>query len=98
MAATDGARLLFIKSSRAESGGVTVAVEDSGRGVDPADLDRIFDPLFTTKPSGMGVGLWICRSIIETHEGRLWAAPNGSRGAVFRFTLPASSDVRSAAS
>jgi signal transduction histidine kinase len=66
-----------------------VSVEDTGTGLDPTDLDRIFTPLFTTKPQGMGMGLSICRSIIEAHEGQLWASPNRSRGAVFQFTLPA---------
>jgi signal transduction histidine kinase len=90
MAREDGTRLLCVKSRVEDSGGVTVAVEDTGGGLERNDLDRVFDPLFTTKPRGMGMGLSICRSIIEAHEGRLWATPSGSRGAVFQFTLPAS--------
>jgi signal transduction histidine kinase len=91
MAAKDGARLLRVKSKVHDSGGVIVAVEDTGTGVEPKDMDRIFTPLFTTKSHGMGMGLSICRSIIEAHEGRLWATPNGPHGAVFQFVLPAES-------
>jgi len=91
MAAKDGARLLRVKSTVDDSGGVIVAVEDTGTGVDPKDMDRIFTPLFTTKSHGMGMGLSICRSIIEAHEGRLWATPKGPQGAVFQFVLPAES-------
>ncbi len=68
-----------------------VVVENTGTGVEPKDMDRIFTPLFTTKSHGMGMGLSICRSIIEAHEGRLWATPKGSHGAVFQFVLPAES-------
>jgi signal transduction histidine kinase len=91
MAAKDGVRLLRVKSSVHDSGGVIVEVEDTGTGVAPKDMDRIFTPLFTTKSHGMGMGLSICRSIIEAHEGRLWATPKGTRGAVFQFVLPAES-------
>ena len=91
MAAKDGVRLLRVKSSVDDSGGVIVAVEDTGTGVEPKDMDRIFTPLFTTKSHGMGMGLSICRSIIEAHEGRLWATPKGPHGAVFQFVLPAES-------
>lgn len=66
-----------------------VSVEDTGTGIDPKDLDQIFNPLFTTKSHGMGMGLSICRSIIEAHDGQLWASPNRARGAVFQFSLPA---------
>jgi signal transduction histidine kinase len=66
-----------------------VAVGDSGQGIDPPNLERVFDAFYTTKPSGMGMGLSICRSIVEAHEGRLWAEANEPRGTVFRFTLPA---------
>jgi signal transduction histidine kinase len=89
MAATNGPRGLCVRCTAHESGGVMVSVEDTGTGLDPTDLDQIFTPLFTTKPQGMGMGLSICRSIIEAHEGQLWASPNRSRGAVFQFTLPA---------
>jgi signal transduction histidine kinase len=91
MAAKDGPRLLRVKSRVHDSGGVIVAVEDTGTGVEPKDVDRIFTPLFTTKSHGMGMGLSICRSIIEAHEGRLWATPKGPQGAVFQFVLPAES-------
>ena len=90
MAMNRGPRVLCVKAKMDDSGGVTVVVEDTGRGLEPKTLDRIFDPLFTTKPRGMGMGLSICQSIIEAHEGRLWAAPTGSHGAVFQFSLPAS--------
>jgi signal transduction histidine kinase len=70
------------------SGAASVAIEDSGTGISPDDLKRIFSTFFTTKARGMGMGLSICRSIIESHGGRLWASSNRSRGAVFQFTLP----------
>jgi signal transduction histidine kinase len=68
---------------------VTIAVEDSGGGIESTDMDDMFNPLFTTKGNGMGMGLSICRSIVESHDGRLWATPNRPRGAVFRVSLPA---------
>jgi signal transduction histidine kinase len=88
MSAKDGMRVLRVKSAVHESGGVMVSVEDTGAGIDAQDVDRIFNPLFTTKSHGMGMGLSICRSIIEAHDGRLWAAPNTPEGAVFQFVLP----------
>ena len=69
--------------------GVLVAVRDSGPGLDPSHLERVFDAFYTTKSSGMGMGLSICRSIIEAHGGRLWAEANEPRGTIFQFTLPA---------
>jgi PAS domain S-box-containing protein len=84
-----GARELLIRSKRSEASGIVVAVGDSGPGIDPENLERVFEAFYTTKPSGVGMGLSICRSIIETHEGRLWADANKPRGAVFQFTLPA---------
>jgi signal transduction histidine kinase len=81
-------RLLLLKSNLDGSGNVTVTVEDSGPGIDPDHLERIFDPFFTTKSEGMGLGLAICRSIIEAHGGRLWASLGGSRGALFHVALP----------
>jgi signal transduction histidine kinase len=89
MAATNGARVLRVKSEVHDSGGVVVSVEDTGAGMDPKDIGRIFNPFFTTKSHGMGMGLAICRSIIERHGGRLLAIPNTSRGAIFQFMLPA---------
>jgi len=68
---------------------VMVSVADTGTGVNSQDADRMFNPLFTTKSDGMGMGLSICRAIIEAHEGRLWFAPNTPRGVVFQFTLQA---------
>jgi len=87
----EGARELTVSSSKDESDNLIVAVRDSGVGLDQADLERVFDAFFTTKPDGMGMGLAICRTIIESHGGRLWATANSPSGAVFQFTLPAAS-------
>ena len=87
MAAKDEPRILTIKSEAYEADRVVVSVADTGMGVGSQHSDRIFNPLFTTKSDGMGMGLSICRAIIEAHEGRLWFAPNSPRGAVFQFTL-----------
>src|SRR6266853_6280824 len=83
-----GARELLISTKQNETNGIVVAVGDSGPGIDPENLDRVFEAFYTTKSSGVGMGLSICRSIIEAHGGRLWADMNASCGAVFRFTLP----------
>ena len=88
-AVMDRPKVLTISSERVESGGVLVAVKDTGAGIDPATADRIFESFFTTKPNGMGMGLSICRSIIEAHGERFWASPNTPHGAIFQFTLPA---------
>jgi C4-dicarboxylate-specific signal transduction histidine kinase len=85
-----GARQLLI-STEQDHKGVLVAVRDSGPGIDAAHLERVFDPFFTTKSSGMGMGLSICRSIIETHGGRLWATACQPHGTLFQFTIPARS-------
>jgi PAS domain S-box-containing protein len=85
----EGSRALLIGTSEAEQGAVLVAVSDSGPGLPQAYPERIFDAFYTTKPSGLGMGLSICRSIVEAHGGRLWAAPNQPRGAVFYMLLPA---------
>jgi signal transduction histidine kinase len=82
-------RVLRIQSNLSKSGAVHVSIEDTGSGIDPSEVDRIFKPLFTTKGSGMGMGLSICRSIIESHGGRIWAAPGVIAGSVFQFELPA---------
>jgi PAS domain S-box-containing protein len=84
----EGPRELFITTARAEPNGVLVAVKDSGPGVTPANLEQLFAPFYTTKPDGLGMGLSICRSIIEAHGGRLWVASNLPRGAIFHFTVP----------
>ena len=81
-----------ISTERAACGRVLVAVRDSGPGLDPKSVDRLFEAFYTTKPDGMGMGLAICRSIIEAHGGRLWASANEPRGAVFQFTLPPERD------
>jgi PAS domain S-box-containing protein len=85
-------RELIIRSTNGGKGAVTVAVNDGGTGLDPHDLAHIFNPFFTTKSSGMGMGLAICKSIIEAHGGRIWASPNSHRGATFQFTLPSIRD------
>jgi signal transduction histidine kinase len=82
-------RSLRIATSRSAAGMVRVSIEDSGPGIREADRARIFDPLFTTKTGGMGMGLSICRSIIENHGGRIWVSPGPERGAVFQLELPA---------
>ena len=85
----DGNRELHISTVRIEPDGVCVAVRDTGHGLRPESLPRLFEPFYTTKPDGMGMGLSICRSIIEAHGGRLWATPCEPRGALFQFTIPA---------
>lgn len=86
-AVTDGPRELVISSRPYESDKVLVAVQDSGIGIDPENLEKIFDAFYTTKPQGMGMGLAISRSIIEDHGGRLWAVSNNGSGTTFQFTL-----------
>jgi PAS domain S-box-containing protein len=87
-AASDGRCELTIVSGRDDTSGVSVEVQDTGPGLDPEELDRLFQSFYTTKPDGIGMGLAISRSIAEAHGGRLSAAPNHPHGAVFRFTLP----------
>ena len=87
MAGVDGSRVLTVRSGRRDDGDVGASIADTGIGISPEDMERIFNPLFTTKLDGMGMGLSICRSIIESHDGRLWAAPNAPRGAVFYFSF-----------
>jgi PAS domain S-box-containing protein len=86
------ARELSISSADDDSRNVLVAVRDSGPGLDPRNLDRLFQAFYTTKPHGMGMGLAISRSIVEAHGGRLWVTPNEPHGAVFQFTLPSGAD------
>jgi PAS domain S-box-containing protein len=86
-AAMERSRELLIRSRQHESDKVLVAVQDSGIGIDPQNLEKIFDAFYTTKSQGMGMGLAISRSIIENHGGKLWAVPNDGPGATFQFTL-----------
>jgi PAS domain S-box-containing protein len=81
-------RELLVSTEKGTPDGVLVAVRDSGPGIAPESADRLFESFYTTKPTGLGMGLSICRSIIEAHQGRLWATPNDPKGAVFQFTLP----------
>jgi signal transduction histidine kinase len=90
--AADGMRELVVISRKSGPDGVLVAVRDSGVGMDPKNVDRIFDAFYTTKPTGMGLGLSISRSIIEAHGGRIWAAPNDGPGLTVQFTLPAGTE------
>jgi signal transduction histidine kinase len=86
-----GSRELLVRSQKYGLNSVLIAVQDSGTGIASESLDRVFDAFHTTKPNGMGMGLAICRSIIDAHGGRLWVTNNALRGATFQFTLP--SDV-----
>ena len=86
------ARILSIRTEQTGTAEILVAIHDSGPGIDPEHLQRVFEPFYTTKTSGLGMGLSICRSIIDAHGGRLWADANEPRGAVFQFTLPAAHD------
>jgi C4-dicarboxylate-specific signal transduction histidine kinase len=85
----DGNRELHISTVSIEPEGMCVSVRDTGHGLRPESLPRLFEPFYTTKPDGMGIGLSICRSIIEAHGGRLWATECKPRGALFQFTIPA---------
>jgi PAS domain S-box-containing protein len=86
------ARELSISIKQGQRSDIVVAVQDSGPGIDPENLERVFASFYTTKASGIGMGLSICRSIIAAHGGRLWAEANHPRGAIFQFTLPASQE------
>ena len=81
-------RVLRVKSAIDRPNGLLITVEDTGTGIDPQNVERVFDAMFTTKSDGMGMGLSICRSIIEAHHGRLWVSPGVPHGAVFQFVLP----------
>jgi C4-dicarboxylate-specific signal transduction histidine kinase len=91
-AVTDRPRELGIRTQPHESDTVLVTVQDTGIGLDPQSITRLFESFYTTKPEGMGLGLSISRSIIEAHGGRLWATPNDGSGATFQFTLPSESE------
>jgi signal transduction histidine kinase len=93
MASEEGPRILDVRSSVRDDGGVLVSVSDTGVGVEAKDIERIFNPLFTTKSGGMGMGLSICRSIIEAHDGSLLVVPNNPKGATFQFVLHPTADA-----
>src|SRR5437879_4630532 len=94
-AVTDRPRELVVRSRRDEKQQVLVSVTDCGVGIAAENADRMFNPFFTTKSSGMGMGLSICRSIMEAHGGRLWATANVPHGATFQFALPVNADTAS---
>jgi signal transduction histidine kinase len=90
----EGARELSVSTVKAGAGGVLVAVRDTGPGLDPAKLERLFEAFYTTKSGGLGMGLSICRSIVEAHGGQLWADANTPHGAFFQFSLPHASELQ----
>ena len=83
-------RVLKVQTDQTNAGMVRVSIEDTGTGIDPSNIDRLFKPFFTTKANGMGMGLAICRSIIENHDGRIWVSPRTNGGSIFQFELPTS--------
>ena len=89
MGTREAGALELLISTEQHHAGVLVAVRDSGPGIDPTHLERVFEAFYTTKSRGVGMGLSICRSIIDAHGGQLWAEANEPRGTVFQFTLPA---------
>jgi signal transduction histidine kinase len=89
MVTVDGPRVLAVSSDARDNGGVMISIADTGTGVGAEDVQRVFNPLFTTKSGGMGMGLSICRSIIEAHDGTLWVVPNEPQGSIFQFVLGA---------
>jgi PAS domain S-box-containing protein len=93
-AVTERPKALAVSTEPLEAGGVLVAIEDNGTGLEPATADRVFDSFFTTKPGGMGMGLSICRSIVEAHGGRLWMSPRVPHGTAVRFTVPTAENER----
>jgi two-component system sensor kinase FixL len=86
--ATPGSRELVVTTRNDDPSAVTVVVRDSGNGIDIGKLEKVFNPFFTTKPDGLGMGLSINRTIIEAHGGRIWATQNPDGGAIFSFNLP----------
>jgi signal transduction histidine kinase len=90
-------RQLLVRSDQLEQGLVKISVADTGPGIDPANIERIFKPLFTTKSRGMGMGLAICHSIVESHGGRIWASPAPGGGSIFQFELPTQESLRQSA-
>jgi C4-dicarboxylate-specific signal transduction histidine kinase len=91
---SEGSRELLIGTGKDALSGVLVAVQDSGPGLNPESFDRLFDPFYTTKPGGMGMGLSICRSIVEAHGGRVWASRTAGPGVTVQFTLPVGEGVQ----
>jgi signal transduction histidine kinase len=81
-----------VRTERESDGAVRLEVIDAGTGVDPATIEKLFEAFHTTKANGMGIGLSICRSIIESHKGRLWAMPNDGPGATFGFSIPVAAE------
>jgi signal transduction histidine kinase len=94
-ASTGSPRILRVITEPDPNGGVLIIFEDSGLGIAAGTLDRIFDSMFTTKPDGMGLGLSICRSIVEAHGGRLWAMPNPTGGSMFQISIPQTTNAAS---
>ena len=86
---SEDARHMLITTSRTELNVLCIGVQDTGAGLSPENLSRLFEPFYTTKPNGMGMGLAICRSIVEAHGGHLWATAREPHGALFQFTIPA---------
>jgi PAS domain S-box-containing protein len=91
----EGAKEVLVSTRKVGPIGALVAVHDTGPGLEPVMLERVFESFYTTKPTGLGLGLSICRSIIEAHGGRLWASTNQQRGATFQFTLPCEANIPS---
>src|SRR4029077_2155758 len=93
----DRPRELLIRTERDEGDRALLSVKDAGLGFNPQTADRLFETFYTTKHDGMGVGLYVSRSIVESHQGRLWATLNDGPGATFSFSIPRGSDGATAA-
>jgi len=93
----DRPRQLVIRTEQEDTERVRLTVRDSGVGLQPNSLDSLFDPFYTTKSGGMGIGLFVSRSIVERHQGRLWAEPNDGPGASFSFSIPCNQPADDAA-
>ena len=89
----DRPRQLIVRTERDQGDLVRLSVQDAGVGFGPQGLDKVFEPFYTTKNGGMGIGLAVSRSIIESHHGRLWATPNNGPGATFSFSIPCAAAV-----
>src|ERR1700740_1248453 len=94
-AVTDRPRELVVRSGQDEPGQALISVADCGVGIVAENVERLFNPFFSPQSGGMGMGLWICRSIMEAHGGRLWATATVPHGATFQFTLPVNADTSS---